>query len=135
MLVTGSRNWTDRTRLFLALSVQTALCDEIVIVHGDATGADALADSFAVNHPRTRAERHPADWGRPCDDRCYHKPRYRADGSEYCPMAGHYRNQEMVDLGADICLAFPLGKSNGTRDCMRRAAKAGIPVSNFGDSE
>jgi hypothetical protein len=34
----------------------------------------------------------------------------------------------MVDLGADLVLAFPLGKSEGTRDCIRRATAAGIHV-------
>ena len=37
----------------------------------------------------------------------------------------------MVDLGADVCLAFPLGESRGTRDCMRRASEAGIPVIDY----
>jgi hypothetical protein len=32
----------------------------------------------------------------------------------------------MVDLGAYICLAFPIGESPGTRDCIERAEKAGI---------
>ena len=39
----------------------------------------------------------------------------------------------MVNAGADLCLAFPLGESRGTRDCVRRADAAGIPVLNYGD--
>ncbi len=42
--------------------------------------------------------------------------------------AGPKRNQEMVDSGADLCLAFPLQDSRGTWDCARRAHRAGIPV-------
>lgn len=45
--------------------------------------------------------------------------------------AGFLRNQEMVDAGAYVCLAFVIAgksKSKGTRDCIRRAKKAGIPV-------
>lgn len=34
----------------------------------------------------------------------------------------------MVDLGADICLAFPTKSSIGTWDCVRRANAAGIRV-------
>jgi hypothetical protein len=34
----------------------------------------------------------------------------------------------MVDLGADLCLAFPMPRSRGTWDCVRRAKKAGIVV-------
>lgn len=46
--------------------------------------------------------------------------------------AGLVRNQLMVDLGADICLAFPLPGSRGTWDCMGRAEAAGIKVINLG---
>lgn len=38
----------------------------------------------------------------------------------------------MVDLGADLCLAFPLPDSRGTKDCMARAKKAGIKVISMG---
>jgi hypothetical protein len=34
----------------------------------------------------------------------------------------------MVSLGATLCIAFPLGASEGTRGCMRLAEAAGIPV-------
>lgn len=50
-----------------------------------------------------------------------------ADWNEYGRAAGPIRNQEMVDAGADVCLAFPTG-GPGTRDCMRRARDAGIRV-------
>lgn len=42
--------------------------------------------------------------------------------------AGPIRNQEMVNLGADLCLAYPLADSRGTKDCMAKAERAGIPV-------
>jgi hypothetical protein len=47
--------------------------------------------------------------------------------------AGPIRNKVMVDAGADICLAFPLGESRGTRGCMELADAAGIPIRNWGD--
>jgi hypothetical protein len=34
----------------------------------------------------------------------------------------------MVDAGADLCVAMPIGKSSGTYDCARRAALAGVEV-------
>lgn len=40
--------------------------------------------------------------------------------------AGPIRNQQMVDLGADLCIAFAGGK--GTAHMIRCAQRAGIPV-------
>ena len=54
-------------------------------------------------------EGHPAEWR----------------GGRLC---GPERNAHMVSLGADLCLAFPLPSSRGTRNCMRLAREAGIPV-------
>jgi len=34
----------------------------------------------------------------------------------------------MIDLGADVLLAFPIGESAGTRGCIALAVAAGIPV-------
>ena len=113
-LVTGSRNWGDRVVLLDALLdlEKRQGSHDLTIVHGACpTGADAIAD-FAT-YWGWEVERHPADW--------------RKHGK----AAGPIRNQEMVDAGADICLAFPLGESRGTRDCMRRAEAAGIPVVPF----
>lgn len=81
----------------------------VTVIHGGARGADQLAGDLARRAGFT-VEPHPADW----------VARGRA--------AGPIRNQAMVDAGADICLAFPIGPSPGTRDCARRAAAAGIPV-------
>lgn len=84
--------------------------DTIVVVHGDCpTGIDSFATAAARVIGCAR-EAHPADW------------------ANLGKRAGPMRNQEMVDLGADLCLAFPMGASRGTRDCMRRAEAAGIPV-------
>jgi hypothetical protein len=109
VLVTGSRNWADVTAVWQSLDAQAAL-GPMVLVHDDCpTGADKIADDWA----RARAvpvERHPADWG------------------AYGKSAGPRRNQEMVDLGADVCLAYPEAVSRGTRHCMSRAEAAGIPV-------
>lgn len=115
VLVTGSRDWNNSRAVGAALSlvIATGREQDYVIVHGDARGLDRIAkgwaEVFGVRH-----EPHPADW--------------KLHGKK----AGILRNQEMVDLGAEICLAFPTEDSVGTLDCMRRAAKAGIQVINFG---
>jgi hypothetical protein len=56
------------------------------------------------------AEPHPADW------------------AQHGKAAGMIRNREMVALGADVVLAFPLGRSPGTRGCIRTAEEAGLTV-------
>lgn len=128
VLVTGSRDWTDLAAIAYALLDVTALVPDVyvTVVHGGARGADTLADEAAETcgwlrepHSLTRA-----DWNR--------------DGSQ----AGHIRNQLMVNLGADVCLAFvmPCAKvncwiephdSHGTADCIARAKRAGIPVRTY----
>lgn len=115
VLVTGSRAWPAPDAVARALAPWIAgHTGSLVIVHGDCpSGADAIARRVATDNG-IRHEPHPAEWGR------------------YGVMAGPIRNQEMVDLGADACLAFPLGRSIGTRDCMHRAKKAGIPVIDYG---
>ena len=134
VLVTGSRDWTDRRSVWFALFAQFLDTPEdttLIVVHGDCpTGADKIARDWCRS-PEIRGlvieEAHPADWGRPCTEECSHRPRMK-DGKRYCPMAGNLRNQEMVDCGAYVCLAFPLPESRGTVDCMKRAKKAKIPV-------
>jgi hypothetical protein len=60
---------------------------------------------------------------------------HRAAWKQYGRAAGPKRNQLMVDLGATRMVAFPIGddtQSRGTWDCIRRARKAGIPVTVYG---
>lgn len=113
VLVTGSRSWTDVTAVDRELgALARRIVQEgrdIVLVHGAAKGLDMLAAEEA-RHRGWTVEPHPAEWDRL--------------GSG----AGPIRNQEMVDLGADLCLAFPTAKSVGTWDCVRRANAAGIRV-------
>lgn len=136
ILITGSRSWPDPQ--LLADTLMDTWHDatqnshqRIVIVHGGADGADTLARLWAeghgLEHEPHRVTR--AMWDT-CDESCpppSHR-RVRRDGTTYCPLAGHRRNQHMVDQGADLCLAFHHNNSTGTADCMRRAAAAGIPV-------
>lgn len=119
ILITGSRNWTDRGM------IRRALCragrdagahpQETTVVHGGAPGADTIAGEVAAEFG-CRVEVHPADWDR------------------YSKAAGPIRNAGMVTAGADLCLAFPIGESRGTRDCIRQARLAGIPVTEHGQT-
>lgn len=119
VLITGSREFTDRSIVAAALSKvkNEHRGHPLVVVSGRARGADTVAANIARQYPgRLIDEGHPASWRNP-------------DGSTN-RLAGFERNQRMVDAGADVCLAFlqTEEKNNGTRDCMRRAAKAGIEV-------
>ncbi|ASR77170.1 hypothetical protein KIV66_gp63 [Mycobacterium phage MyraDee] len=118
ILITGSRDWVERTTVWNALNQELQTFEALTIVHGGARGADNIADRWAWGMSQQGynvvIEEHKANWER--------------DGKR----AGVLRNQEMVNLGADVCHAFPLGKSVGTRHCMARAMSAGIPVVNHG---
>lgn len=113
ILITGSRDWTDRAAIAAALikvhvyaAIEPA---KVTVVHGDARGADRIAADLAHQFG-CNVEAHPADWDR------------------HGKGAGPRRNAEMVAAGADVCLAFPIGASPGTRGCIRLAKQAGIPV-------
>jgi len=80
----------------------------LVIIHGDAPGADQLADKWA-RLSQVAVRRHPADW------------------TELGRAAGPIRNQEMLEEEKpDIVVAFPGGR--GTADMVIRAREAGVPV-------
>lgn len=136
VLVTGSRTWTDRETVHAALldTWHDALQDGhpgITVVHGAAPGADSIADQWARHHQQHGVERdpRPADWEGPCGAYCQPGHRKaRRDGTSYCPFAGHRRNQQMIDLGPAVVLAFQRDGSTGTADCIRRAETAGLPV-------
>ena len=82
-----------------------------LVIQGEAKGADLLAKACAVslNIP---VECFPADWGK------------------HGKAAGHIRNQQMLDFGPDLVIAFyPVtGITPGTKDMVRRAIAKGIPV-------
>lgn len=119
ILVTGSRDWQDRTAIDDALTALAAANTfhnrPTVIVHGACpTGADAMADDWARWHaqrsPLIGFERHRANW--------------RINGKR----AGFIRNAHMVNLGADVCLAFIKNGSRGASHTAALAEQAGIPV-------
>jgi hypothetical protein len=132
--LTGSRRWTDVPLLedTLLLVWHDALEDGyegIELIHGDARdGADAMGDAWAIKNgiPRRRC---PADWEGPCGPEC--QPGHRKskrNGRTYCPLAGHRRNQQIIDEHPVLLVAAQVNNSTGTADCMRRAKAAGIPV-------
>lgn len=118
--MTGSRAWTGERVIARALvdAVSHAPfygpdAERITVVHGACPrGADAIADRLARRAGWT-VEAHPAAW------------------DTHGRSAGPQRNQAMVELGADITLAFILDSSRGASDCADRAERAGIPTKRY----
>jgi hypothetical protein len=143
VLVTGSRVWKDglfiREKLDACLETARGVPDNLTIVHGACkSGADSYADAWARWHERhttdirVTVDPHPAQWEGPCTSHCQpnhrrHDPR----GWDVCPAAGFHRNEAMVELGADLVLAFIAEESKGATHCARYAEQKGLPVLYF----
>jgi hypothetical protein len=117
VLVTGSRDWPERQRVWDALNF---VGDVTTVVHGNCpTGADQMAKAWAMRH-KVEMSIFPARW------------------SEHGRAAGPIRNEQMVNAGADICLAFisectssrcdieEFHYSHGATGCADLAESAGI---------
>lgn len=136
ILVTGPRIWTNEEIVYDALTDTFNLClrygstitfEPKVVVHGGAKGLDLIVDSIA-KEKGWATELHYPNYGK-------YPPR----------LAPLMRNQEMVDSGINVCLAFlmecPVANckrerphyTHGTADCMARAMKAGVPVRKYED--
>lgn len=118
VLICGGRDFNDRDGFirevdnFLYerghLDPEYRMPVNVTIIHGNARGADSLADDYAVVN-WTGLKVFPADW------------------DTYGKAAGAIRNKQMLIEGQpDVVLAFPGGK--GTAHMVRIAKKAGVEV-------
>lgn len=110
VLVCGGRNYSDKTTVFDVLDrIHGGPSGPIApLIHGAASGADALASEWADVHG-VEDEAYPANW--------------KAEGRR----AGPLRNQRMIDEGKpELVVFFPGGR--GTLDMIRRANLAGVPI-------
>lgn len=111
VLVCGDREWSDAAMIEATLAELYEMDPGLTIIEGRARGADQMAGRYAdvegIAH-----ERYPPEW-----------ERYRRG-------AGPKRNQQMLDSGVDLVIAFhdDLSQSAGTADMVRRARNAGVPV-------
>jgi hypothetical protein len=130
VLVTGSRSWQEPQVIADVLldcwhDATQLGAPGIVVVHGGARGADAMAGAWAeVNG--VAVEPVPAGWDN-CGPKCAPGHRRKRGNREWCPTAGHRRNQAMVDRGAAVVVGFWRAPGTGTLDCLARAERAGIP--------
>lgn len=132
IIVTGSREYQSYNTVARALTIavsnlQEQGFDEIVIRHGDCkTGADAFAKEFY-----NKSERSLFGYGITLRLKPY-KALWYATG-KLDRSAGPRRNKEMVNDGANICLAFfqPGAVNKGTQGTVDLATAAGIPVIKY----
>jgi hypothetical protein len=128
-IVTGSRDWTDEEPIREAIR---SLPLGSVVYHGDARGADRIADRIAFTRG-FRVQPFPAKWRDHAPGWCRCRDRTRL----VCPAAGPKRNREMRAAAIDeerrtgmpvVCLAFPLPSSVGTLDMMQLCEEQGWEV-------
>lgn len=109
VLVCGDREWVDTDAVMMKRLAKLPL--SAVVIHGACRGADRCAGTIALGYSMA-IETYPADWKR------------------YGKGAGPIRNQQMLDTGIDLVLAFhnDIENSSGTADMVARATSFGIPV-------
>lgn len=132
LIVAGSRDFKDYSMLedkldiLLSKKVKT---HKIVIRHGDAKGADSLADKYA----RIRGyevQKYPAKWKDLKASPCVIKQ--RPNGEKYNSKAGTNRNIEMASNGADgLVVFFEKTRTNGTAHMVKTATQYNIPVREY----
>lgn len=107
VIVCGGRSFVNYDALERYLDTLHALHRFTLVMHGAARGADSLADHWAKS-------------------RHIDVKRFHADWKLHRKAAGVIRNQEMLDEGPAMVIAFPGGK--GTANMKMLASKAGVPV-------
>lgn len=118
LVVFGNRDWTDSRiiRHWLGVIIELPRVSAgITMMHGDAPGADRLAETVAKAMDFAWAfERYPADW------------------QQHGDAAGPIRNAEMARRNPTYGLGFGLlhrnGRQTGTGDMARRLNSSGVPV-------
>jgi len=104
VLVCGSRDWVDEKSITNELD---KLPLDTVIIEGGARGADSIAQRYARSKG-FQVETYKADWGK------------------YNKAAGPIRNQQMLETGVDLVIAFQLNNSRGTKDMINRSKMVGV---------
>ncbi len=113
IIVAGGRDFNDYRYLCKCMDELIAgIADAVEIVSGRAKGADSLGEQYAT-------------------ERGLRNIVFKPDWKQYGKAAGVLRNQQMLHYAMEeypILAAFWDGKSEGTRDMIDRARKAGVNV-------
>ena len=112
VLVTGDRFWECKALADRVVAPSGSRYGaDLVVIHGGAAGVDTSFHLACQKHGVTL------------------KP-FRTNWQALGKLAGPERNREMVASGPDLCIALhrQIEASKGTKDCVRQALAAGIPV-------
>ncbi len=107
ILACGGRDFTNVGTIGTVINILAEMHPGATLVHGGAPGADSWCGYYGGLAGLT-VEAHAAKW------------------NIYGKKAGPIRNQQMLDSGIDLVVAFPGGR--GTSDMVRRARKAHVRV-------
>lgn len=113
ILVCGDRYWTDE-KLIKGILVELEEQKGItMLIEGEAPGVDTIARKVCEQIGNIVICPFPAEW------------------DKYGRAAGPIRNKQMLIVGKpDLILAFHdnIDKSKGTKNMIKQAKKAGVPV-------
>lgn len=107
LLCCGGRDYNDNAKVFETLDAIHAEAPVTLVIHGGASGADALAGRWAL-YRGVHVEEHYADW------------------ATHGKAAGPIRNAKMLSRNPDLVVAFPGGR--GTAHMVRIAKAKGTLV-------
>jgi hypothetical protein len=112
VLITMSRTWLDVPAVWTDLDrrLEASIDKDFVVVHGGAKPEKQFIEAWVATRSLLGAisEEHLADW------------------TTHGRKAGILRNIYMVNLGADLCLAYIRNNSRGATHCATTAHMRGI---------
>ena len=112
VIIAGSRYFTDYDLLVQRCDNSLAhVIEPIEIVSGAAPGADRMGELYATA-------------------RGYSLVKFPAQWNKFGRSAGPIRNRQMAEY-ANALIAFPLGKSFGTRNMIATAKELGLSVQMY----
>ena len=119
ILICGCRDYQDYEKIRKYVEEKKEKNDELIVVQGGASGADALA------------KRACGELGIECRE-------YKANWKKYGRAAGPKRNQQMLDEEhPDLVVAFhpDIEGSKGTKDMINRAKRLGYETEVVGEKK
>lgn len=128
VIIAGSRSFEDYA--LLKYELDKLFSEPFIIVSGGAKGADSLGEMYAREKGYT-IERYLPKWNNLSVPNCVVK--YNSYGRPYNAMAGHNRNQEMLNAVLEnqdggCVVAFWDGRSRGTENMINISKKANVEV-------